>query len=206
MRDVAEFSHRMRNLPQPGTLFWQTNRRSPCGSAVASVVHQSGPATEADIAADTKDTTMKRIALIASVAAATFAGAAAIAQTTAPAPSPPVASPPSAPMSPSATDPFYTSQMTPTSWRTSEVIGKPVYTRQDERIGEVDELLINAEGRVVAAVVGVGGFLGIGERKVALSYPAIRMTRDDRNNGKFVVELSKESLKAAPEYTAPKTN
>ncbi len=103
-------------------------------------------------------------------------------------------------------EPFYATQLTPANWRSTEIVGKPVYSRQDERIGEIDELVLNSEGRVVAAVVGVGGFLGMGERKVAIAYPTLKMARDASGAGRISVDLNKEMLKAAPEYKMPKTN
>jgi sporulation protein YlmC with PRC-barrel domain len=141
--------------------------------------------------------TMKKLASLSVIVIASVMGAAAIAQT-----APPVASP-SAPV---IADPFYTPQLTSSNWRSTELVGKPVYSRQEERIGEIDELVINNEGRVVAAVVGVGGFLGMGEHKVAIAFPSLKMVRDSQGAGRFSVDLSKETLKAAPEYKMPKTN
>jgi sporulation protein YlmC with PRC-barrel domain len=145
----------------------------------------------------THEETMNKIASLSVIAIASIVGASALAQTT-----PPVSNP-SAPMT---ADPFYTAQMTSMNWRSTELVGKPVYSRQEERIGEIDELVLNSEGRVVAAVVGVGGFLGMGERKVAIAFPSLKMVRDSQGAGRFSIDLSKETLKAAPEYKMPKTN
>jgi sporulation protein YlmC with PRC-barrel domain len=136
---------------------------------------------------------MKKLTMILSLTGASLLGAHAYAQSTAPAPAP---TPPAVAMP----DPIYTTPWTPAHWRASEVIGKPVYTRNDERIGEVDELLVGSDGRVVAAVVGVGGFLGMGERKVAISYPAIKFARDANGHLRANVEVGKDMLKGAPEY------
>jgi PRC-barrel domain len=133
---------------------------------------------------------MKRLAIAATLAA--LLGGAAGAQS------------PGAPP-PSNADPFYAVPMTSVAWRSTEIVGKPVYTRQDQRIGEVDELLVGPDGRILAAVVGVGGFLGIGERKVALAFPALQMTRDARGV-KLSVDLNRDMLRAAPEYTMARTN
>ncbi len=62
------------------------------------------------------------------------------------------------------------------------------------------DLLIDPDGRVVAAIIGVGGFLGMGERDVAVSYRAIKLSRDDKGKPLFVVDVTKETLKAAPVY------
>ncbi len=145
---------------------------------------------------------MNKLASLSVVAIASVIGASAIAQTTPPVTPPAGAASPAPVMS----EPFYATQLTPANWRSTEIVGKPVYSRQDERIGEIDELVLNSEGRVVAAVVGVGGFLGMGERKVAIAYPTLKMARDASGAGRISVDLNKEMLKAAPEYKMPKTN
>jgi PRC-barrel domain len=138
---------------------------------------------------------MKKLTTILALTGASLLGAHAFAQSTAPTPAP-TQTPPAVAMP----DPIYTAPWTPAHWRSSEVIGKPVYTRNDERIGEIDDLLVGADGNVVAAVVGVGGFLGMGERKVAISYPALKMARDPNGNLRANVEVGKDTLKSAPEY------
>lgn len=98
------------------------------------------------------------------------------------------------------TSKFYSGTWLPTHWRASEAIGKPVYNRADERIGEIEELLMDGEGRVMAAVVGVGGFLGIGERDVAVAYRSFTMSRDKNGAPKLMVDLTKAELEKASEY------
>jgi hypothetical protein len=86
----------------------------------------------------------------------------------------------------------------------ASVIGQSVYDDQNARIGEIDDLVLtgdHAKGYNVYAIVGVGGFLGIGERKVAT--PLSNLPKVD---GKFVMRgVTKETLKDWPEYkfTAP---
>jgi sporulation protein YlmC with PRC-barrel domain len=98
---------------------------------------------------------------------------------------------------------FYTEAWTPQNWRASEAIGMSVYNKAGERIGEIDDILMDNSGRVAAAVVGVGGFLGIGERKVAVNFKSMDMTRESNGNARLVVDLNKNSLQSAPEYKAP---
>ena len=113
-----------------------------------------------------------------------------------------------APMSPATpnnaptmtTDLFYTEVWTPAHWRASEVIGMAVHNRAGERIGEIDDVLADGSGRVMAAVVGVGGFLGMGERKVAVTFRSFEMTREANGNPRVTVDLTKAALQAAPEY------
>jgi sporulation protein YlmC with PRC-barrel domain len=149
--------------------------------------------------------TMKHLASLSALAVASVISSAVLAQTTTPV-APPTTPPAASQASPAIADPFYSLQLTPANWRATELVGKPVYSRQDERIGEIDELILSNDGRIVAAVVGVGGFLGMGERKVAIAFPAMKMVRESSSVTKISVDLSKETLKAAPAYTMPKTN
>lgn len=99
-----------------------------------------------------------------------------------------------------AGDLYYTGTWLPTHWRATEAVGQPVYNRTNERIGEIDELLIDGEGRVLAAVIGVGGFLGMGERSVAVAYKSFQMARDANGKARLVVNLDKAMLEKAPTY------
>ena len=157
---------------------------------------------------------MKRtsVALLSVLAAST----AAMAQTTAP---PPATTPPPAATAPSATTPpaatttgeqvqFYTRQQG--EFRASDLIGATVRNAADENIGDIDELVMSPDGQIVAAVVGVGGFLGIGQRNVALDYKSIRIERDPNamtQSGSFIVRVNatKDALQHAPEWKDPTT-
>jgi sporulation protein YlmC with PRC-barrel domain len=84
----------------------------------------------------------------------------------------------------------------------SSVLGKTVYTGADEQgeaIGDVNDVVINAEGGTEALVIGVGGFLGIGEKDVAVNFE--RVSWSDRDGQRIiVVSATKEELQAAPEF------
>lgn len=54
--------------------------------------------------------------------------------------------------------------------RASKLIGTRVNNEAGERIGEINEVVLSKDGKVAAVVIGVGGFLGIGERKVAVKF------------------------------------
>ncbi|MCX7324550.1 MAG: PRC-barrel domain-containing protein [Hyphomicrobiales bacterium] len=140
--------------------------------------------------------TIRSLVLAAVTAAAITAPA--LAQVTTPAPS--VAPMPSTLLS--GTEMFFADVTTPTNWRASEAMGLAVYNRSGERIGEVDDMILDGSGRVAAAVVGVGGFLGMGERKVAVAFRAFDMTREANGSPRLVVDLSKTALQSAPEYKA----
>ena len=67
-------------------------------------------------------------------------------------------------------------------WRASKLEGVNVYNQQDEHIGDISEVLVNKEGQVEAVVIGVGGFLGIGQRDVAVPFNALEWVIQDRGD------------------------
>lgn len=84
-----------------------------------------------------------------------------------------------------------------------KLIGQSVETPAGERIGEVEAVNIGTDGKVSNVIVGVGGFLGVGERDVALAWKDLRISE---NGEKVVANLSKTSLEgmAAYKYADPK--
>ena len=83
---------------------------------------------------------------------------------------------------------------------TSKLVGASVYNTQNENIGEIEDLIISSSGTVSTVVIGVGGFLGIGEKKVAMPYSALKAEKGDNNLIKIVVEGTRESLMAQPDF------
>ena len=61
----------------------------------------------------------------------------------------------------------------------SNWIGKSLYNGTDENLGDINDILIGQDGRIRAVIVGVGGFLGIGEKDVAVSFDAIEPRTDE---------------------------
>ena len=60
--------------------------------------------------------------------------------------------------------------------------------------------MTDRSGKILAALIGVGGFLGIGEKDVAVRFEDLKLTRDENNNVKVVLNVSKETLASAPDY------
>jgi len=73
---------------------------------------------------------------------------------------------------------FITEQQT-NQWRASRLIGIDVYGADNQKIGDINEVLVDRQGNADAVVVGVGGFLGIGEKNVALPFSAFEWQMDD---------------------------
>jgi sporulation protein YlmC with PRC-barrel domain len=91
-------------------------------------------------------------------------------------PSPPPASPQAPMATPApAPKPAATTAMAPASksgqWRASKLVGLNVYNEQNEKLGDISEILLDKSGKVEGVIIGVGGFLGMGQRdiKVELS-------------------------------------
>jgi hypothetical protein len=82
----------------------------------------------------------------------------------------------------------------------SAIIGKSAYNSQDESIGEVNDLVTDRSGKILAALIGVGGFLGIGEKDVAVRFEDLKFARDESNNLKVVLNVNKDTLASAPDY------
>jgi sporulation protein YlmC with PRC-barrel domain len=59
-------------------------------------------------------------------------------------------------------------------WRSSRVVGLSVYNNKDENIGAINDLLMDKSGNIKAVVIGVGGFLGMGEHLVAIPFEKIK--------------------------------
>ena len=82
-----------------------------------------------------------------------------------------------------------------------DLIGTDVKsTAEEEDIGSVRNLIIDESGQVKGVVIGVGGFLGMGRKHVAMNWDALELTKDD--DGDYVVraDVTKEALEDAPEY------
>jgi sporulation protein YlmC with PRC-barrel domain len=65
-------------------------------------------------------------------------------------------------------------------WRGSKLTGLAVYNNNDERVGEINELIIGREGKIESVVLGVGGFLGIGEHDVAVPFGKVKFVEEPR--------------------------
>jgi hypothetical protein len=65
----------------------------------------------------------------------------------------------------------------------SDLRGTRVYAANNESIGDISDLLLDRQGRVVAAIVGVGGFLGIGQKDVAVPFEALEIVPQGASGG-----------------------
>jgi hypothetical protein len=84
------------------------------------------------------------------------------------------------------------------SRQAQSVLGKEVRTTADESMGRIVDVVVDREGRVRAAVIDFGGFLGVGSRKIAVDWRALRF--DGGKTDLVTSELTRDQVKAAPEY------
>lgn len=98
-------------------------------------------------------------------------------------------------------------------WRASKLIGVDVYNNQNEKIGEIDELIMTSNGQIAGAVIGVGGFLGMGERNVMVPLSQLRFVNEGTSTTgaardgerrwypeRAVMNTNKDQLTGMPEF------
>ena len=82
-----------------------------------------------------------------------------------------------------------------------KIEGSTVYGANDENVGEIDTLVMSEDGQVSQVVINVGGFLGIGEKPVAVDFDKIQILRSEAGDEyRFYIDSTKERLEALPEY------
>jgi sporulation protein YlmC with PRC-barrel domain len=63
-------------------------------------------------------------------------------------------------------------------WRASKLMGLDVYNEANEKLGDVNELILDKDGKVSAVVIGVGGFLGMGEHDIAVTMDKLKFVEE----------------------------
>jgi len=121
--------------------------------------------------------------------------------------SPPVGVPPSpqaqtpspgaTPKAPSPGQQAFLSQQQPDQMLVSNLMRQGILGANNERIGDVNNLLLSKDGEVVAVLVGVGGFLGIGEKTVAIPFDALQRSPE---SNQLTAPYSRQDLEQAPEF------
>jgi len=95
----------------------------------------------------------------------------------------------------------YLTQQSPDQVSANTYIGQSVYNANNESVGKVTDLIMQKEGGIVAAIVGVGGFLGIGQKDVAVPIHSINVAQNAQDGSvKLTTSETAESLKTAPQF------
>ena len=80
-----------------------------------------------------------------------------------------------------------------------------VYDPQERKIGTVDDVLVDNSGKVTAVIVGVGGFLGAGERDVAVAFNDVKPVKKN-DQWWLTLDTTKDALQSAPGYKYDKAS
>ncbi len=87
----------------------------------------------------------------------------------------------------------------------SELIGTDIQTPDGDDVGEVNDIVLSSSGQIEGVLVDVGGFLGIDEKQVMLSWNDLELMQDDDEDLYISVSLNQDALEALPEYQAKLT-
>jgi hypothetical protein len=79
------------------------------------------------------------------------------------------------------------------------ILGQPISDLKGRQIGRLVDVLVNANGQPQAAVIDFGGFMGVGNRKVAVHWSALHFNPADAKH-KVTLEMTPDQIKAAPEF------
>jgi sporulation protein YlmC with PRC-barrel domain len=85
-------------------------------------------------------------------------------------------------------------------WRSSKLVGLTVYNSANEKVGDINDLVLGPDGKISNAVIGVGGFLGLGEKLVAVAFSDLQLNRDADGTMRVTINSTKEALESAPDY------
>jgi len=101
-----------------------------------------------------------------------------------------------------ANHPGFVQSQHATDWRGAKLIGTIIYGPDNASIGAINDILISNDGKVRAVVIGVGGFVGVGEKNVAMPLDALTISRKPESSSidKITVSYSKDDLKNAPQF------
>ena len=91
------------------------------------------------------------------------------------------------------------SSLSTSRWLASDVYKAAVYDSAENKIGEVTDLIMDSNGNVMTAIIGVGGFLGVGQKDIAIPFKELKVSTRE---GKDWLQLNrtKDELKSAPAY------
>ena len=80
------------------------------------------------------------------------------------------------------------------------ILGKEVRSTADENMGRIVDVIVDRTGRARAAIIDFGGFLGVGNRKIAVDWNALNFAAEDEKRDYIVLALTRDQVRNAPEY------
>jgi hypothetical protein len=84
------------------------------------------------------------------------------------------------------------------------VLGKEVRSTANENMGRIVDVIVDRSGQVKAAIIDFGGFLGVGSRKIAVTWNALRFPGNAKQGDRISLELTRDQVRAAPEFKEDK--
>lgn len=113
--------------------------------------------------------------VIAAMMSTALIGTAVAQSSTEPSTSPPSATAPATPSTTNKSDAMpLRSTSTEGEWRSSKMIGLNVYNEGNEKLGAISDLILDKDGRIASVVIGIGGFLGMGEHNIAVNFDQLK--------------------------------
>ena len=91
------------------------------------------------------------------------------------------------------------------SRQAQSILGKDVRSSADENMGRIVDVIVDRSGRVRAAVIDFGGFLGVGSRKIAVDWNALSFPSPTSERDVVTLELTRDQVREAPEYKDKRT-
>ena len=89
--------------------------------------------------------------------------------------------------------------------RATTMLGQEVFGPDNQSIGEVSDLVLEKDGKTRAGIVDVGGFLGVGEKKIAIPFDQIQVTKEG-DQPQLTVAMTREELEQATAWEEPATD
>jgi hypothetical protein len=80
------------------------------------------------------------------------------------------------------------------------ILGREVRSADDANMGRIVDVIVDRSGKVPAAIIDFGGFLGVGSRKIAVDWNALHFAAPGQLGERITLELTPDQVKAAPEY------
>jgi hypothetical protein len=85
-------------------------------------------------------------------------------------------------------------------WSVEKLLDTDVRTLEGDQVGEIEDVLFDDAGKIAYVVIAAGGFLGVGERNVAVPLESLQLARDAEGDVRFNMNITKQDLESAPEY------
>ncbi|MHC4052677.1 PRC-barrel domain-containing protein [Bradyrhizobium sp. 25ACV] len=140
---------------------------------------------------------MMKTTFAAALISSALIGGAAFAQST----------PPADRAAPAATAQPADKMMLKDNWRASKLMGLDVYNEANEKLGDINELLVDKSGKINAVVIGIGGFLGMGEHDIAVSMDKLKFVEEPvRTSSTSTSTTSRETTTGAASTNATTRN